>query len=179
MGAPREEVNRGVKLVLLVFTLTLALAACTQPTPNTGVMDIPGVRVNKTSVEAGEPVEVTLTGGFELEADGGRPPDVYHGFRLGACFMGYEGDTRVFRGGACSQDLPLPEQIHLMEGTSYVKSFGDLVIEPGEHERVSHTFSFTSNEPVEILVEPVYQEQSKHEEPLTIERGNPVRVTFE
>lgn len=168
-----------MNLGLLLLTLVLTLAACTQPISDSTLADIPGVEVSKTVVKVGEPVKVTLTGGFELEAGSNRPPDVLYGFRLGACFSDYEGASKVFHGGACVQNLPLPEPITLMDGTSYVKSFGDLVIEPGEHKRVNHTFSFTSNSPGDVVIEAAYQNQFEGGEPFTIGRGDAVKVVFE
>jgi len=67
----------------------------------------------------------------------------------------------------------------MVNGTTYVKDFGDLVIDRGEHRKVKHTFIFTSTVPGSVIIEPVYQTSLEGVEPVTIERGDVTQVTFE
>jgi len=159
--------------------LTLALVACTQPIPQSTLMDPPRAMADPIRVDVGEPVKVTLTGGFEVEAESDRPQDIRRGFRLGACLLRDDGTGRV-RGGICDQEsTPFPDSLSMVNGTTYVKDFGDLVIDRGEHRKVKHTFIFTSTVPGSVIIEPVYQTSLEGVEPVTIERGDVTQVTFE
>jgi hypothetical protein len=143
-------------------------------------MDPPGAVANPVRVSLGEPVKVTLTGGFEVEAESNRPQDIRYGFRLGACLFRDGGGTGQVSGGICDQkNIPLPNSLNMLSGTTYVKDFGDLVIKRGEYRKVEHTFIFTSTVPGEVFIEPVYQSSLEDSEPITTTRGDVVQVIFE
>ncbi len=169
-----------MKKTFVPLLFTLVLAACTQPIVDAGLMDLPRAMAEPIRVDVGEPVEVTLTGGFELEAESDRPQDIHQGFRLGACFFWDEDETGRVRGGTCEQgNIPLPDSLSMLSGTTYVKDFGDLVIDRGEHRKVKHTFIFTSTVPGSVFIAPAYQSSLEGAEPINFEMGGVTQVTFE
>lgn len=169
-----------MKKTFVPSLLALVLVACTQPILDTGIMDPPRATADPIRVDVGEPVEVTLTGGFELEAESDRPQDIHRGFRLGACFFRDDDEAGRVRGGICNQgNIPLLNSLSLLSGTTYVKDFGNLVVDRGEHRKVKHTFPFTSTVPGSVFIVPAYQSGPEGAEPITFETGDVTQVTFE
>lgn len=138
----------------------------------------PGVQVDKREAAVGETVVVTLTGNFHVVP--GSPDQGYTvgGVELGACFMRGSG-AKVSQGGFCDDELPLPSWIRLIDGASYVRDFGEFVLQPGEVRKLRHTFHFTVTEPGEVVITSAYRILDVRYHESYIEPGNNARVVFE
>ncbi len=136
-----------MKRVVPGILLMLLLSAC--PERFDGRLTEPlEITVSKPQAAVGEPVTVTLTGGFVNLTEARSPDYIIPNFRLGACFRDAADLLGENEGGLClSSDLPLPPHIVVAEGQSYQKAFGRQVVKSGEEVALKHTFSFTSVEP--------------------------------
>lgn len=167
-----------MKRAVFYTLLALTLAACTPPLEDGAFQNTPRVEADKLTARVGEPVEVTLTGGFEVAEKYYLEETVVPGLLLGAC-LAYVPDETV-RGGLCNNDdEPLPDSLSMVSGTTYVKDFGNFVVKRGESRQIQHTFTFTSSQPGEIVIAPAYQIHDDAYESPGFESGTATRVTFE
>lgn len=160
--------------------LVLTLAACTQPRESGAYMTTPDARANRATARVGEAVQVTVIGGFGARENFYLEEATQTGVNLGACFL-YAADMET-EGGLCADgEQPLPDRLSMVDGTTVVKDFGDIVVKRGEYRKIEHTFSFTSDQPGTLLIVPVYLFYNGPNEIPGFENGpeNIVRVTFE
>ncbi len=162
--------------------LVLALAACTSPLGGEAYMELPDARADKVTARVGEPVEVTVMGGFGAREAYHLEESVQPGVSLGACFW-YEPD-KTATGGLCGVkggEHPLPAGLSMVDGTTFAKDFGDIVVKRGEHRKIEYTFTFTSDQPGEVVVLPGYLFAYDADVGPGYEPGglNILRVTFE
>ena len=145
--------SRAIFSVLFVTVL----AACTSPLGGEAYMEPPDARADKVTARVGEPVEVTVMGGFGAREAYHLEEYVQPGVSLGACFW-YEPD-KTATGGLCGVEggeQPLPAGISTVDGTDFAKDFGNIVVKRGELRKIEHTFTFTSDQPGEVAVLPGY-----------------------
>lgn len=163
--------------------LMLVLAACTPPLEDGAYMDTPDAQADKATARVGEPVKITVTGGFIVAEKYYQEEFVQPGVNLGGCFW-YAPDSTT-NGGLCiGGEQPLPNGLSMVDDTTFAKNFGDIAVKRGEYRRIEHTFTFTSNEPGEVVVLPSYWfrnstydgNSGKGHEPGP---ENIIRVTFE
>lgn len=160
--------------------LVLTLAACTPPLEDGTYMTTPDARANRVTARVGEAVQVTVIGGFGARENFYLEEFTQTGVNLGACFL-YAADMET-EGGLCSGgERPLPEGLRMANGTTFAKNFGDITVKRGEHRRIEHTFSLTSDQPGTLVIVPVYLFYNGPDEIRGFENGpeNIVRVTFE
>lgn len=127
----------------VVSLAMLLLAACSEPSSGGVFMLPPSAQVDKVTAGVGEPVKITLSGGF-------RVTDRYHeeeftepGVTLGAC-VSYASSVAT-QGGLCSDgEQPLPEGLGLVGPSSFAEDFGAVTVKRGESRSIEHTFTFTS-----------------------------------
>lgn len=146
-----------IKRVFFSSLLMLVLAACTPPLEDGAYMDAANAQANKIMARVGEPVEVTVTGGFIVAPKFYQEELAHPGVSLGACFW-YEPD-KTATGGLCGVkggERPLPNGISTVDGTDFAKDFGNVVVKRGEHRKIEHMFTFTSDQPGEVAVLPGY-----------------------
>lgn len=69
----------------------------------------------------------------------------------------------------------------MVDGTTFVKDFGDITVARGEQVEIEHTFTFTSERRGEVVVVPVYQFNYGPDVDPSVENGPDgiVRITFE
>lgn len=171
-----------MKGVFFAVLLTLILAACTSPLGSEAYMELPDAQVDRVTARVGEPVEVTVTGGFGARDGYYLKESVQPGVSLGACFW-YDPE-KTATGGLCGVkggEQPLPAGISMVDGTTFAKDFGDIVVKRGEHRKITHAFSFTSDQPGEVVVLPGYLFAYDADVGPGYEPGglNIVRITFE
>ncbi|MDQ3521392.1 MAG: hypothetical protein M3434_03510 [Gemmatimonadota bacterium] len=146
-------------------------------------MEFPNARADKVTARIGEPVEVTVTGGFGARDDYYLEEFVQPGVNLGACF--WYVPERTVNGGLCiSGEQPLPDGLSMVDSATFAKNFGDIVVKRGESQNIEHTFTFTSNEPGEVVVEPSYWFRNDTYEGNNFKGHEPgalniIRITFE
>ncbi len=161
--------------------LVLTLAACTPPLEDGAYMDTPDAQTDRVTARVGEPVEVTVKGGFGTAPKYYQEEFVQIGVVLGACFS-YDSDS-VSEGGLCiGGEQPLPNGLSMVGGTAFAKDFGDIVVKRGEHRKIKYTFTFTSTEPGEVAVLPAYEFRNETNEGSRGHEPGPeniIRVTFE
>ena len=170
-----------VKRVVFGILLMLLLSACPSHYSFSGELTNPlNITVSKTRAAVGEPVTVTLAGGFVNVAEFGSSDFVVPNFRLGACFRDAADLLGKNEGGLClDKDLPLPPYIVIAEGQSYQKAFGRQVVKSGEEAILKHTFSFTSTEPGPVRVSAMSQIVLEGYASPTFENSLDVEVQFE
>ena len=136
-----------MKRVVFGISLMLLLSACSRRVDGRLAEPL-NITVSKSQAAVGEPVTVTLTGGFVNLAEARSPDYIIPNFRLGACFEksiklpGVDG-----RDSCLGKTLPLPPDIVMTDGQSYQKTFGKQVVKSGEAVTLKHSFSFTSTDP--------------------------------
>lgn len=144
-----------MKRGIIGFLIVLSLAACTPPLSDGAYDGIPSVQVDTATANVGEPVNVTVTGSFIIAENYHKEEVVYTGVSLGACFW-YATD-RATTGGLCSDDgQSLIEGLSLLNGTTSAETFDSFTVRRGERRELRHTFTFTSDQPGEVVILPTY-----------------------
>lgn len=176
MNRNQHSIRNAVFSALLLFVL----AACAPPLSSGAYIDRPDIQVDKTAARIGEPVEITLTGGFVAAEKYYLETFTAYKVSLGACFL-YTSDMGT-EGGLClGGEQPLPNGLSIVSSTTPIKDFGDIIVKRGEQREIKYTFAFTSNQPGTVDVVPVYQFGYEPNTDLAIETGpeNTIRITFE
>lgn len=134
----------------------LSLAACNDTPPyQSTYFELPTARANRLTASVGEPVEITVMGGFGLNDTYPQETFTKTGVYLGAC-ISYASDVAT-RGGLCAEgEQPLPDGLSLVGGASLAADLGDVTLRRGEARRVEHTFSFTSDRAGFFRLVPVF-----------------------
>lgn len=133
-----------MKSAVLSALVMLCLAACTPPLDDGPYFVFPTARADKLTVSIGEPVEVTVMGGFGV--DDWYYEDAYTttGVNLGAC-INYASDIWT-EGGLCPEsEQPLPDGLRMVGASTIAKNFGDITVRRGESRSIEHTFTLTSD----------------------------------
>ena len=174
----RRSIRKRAVFGLLLILLVLSLAACSKRVDGR-LMEPLSITVSKSQAAVGEPITVTMTGGFVNLAAARSPDLIVADFRLGACF----GKTGTIAGGLClDKDSPLPSYIVIAEGQSYQKTFDKQVIRRGQEVTLKHSFSFTSTEPGSVGLFAVSQRKIYEDSDspgIGVENSLDVEVQFE
>ncbi len=144
-----------MKRAVASFLAVLSLAACTQPLSGGAIMKPPTARVDKIAAGVGEPVEVTLTGGFEALDSFYQEEFTQPGVNLGACIT-YTSDEAIHGGLCFDGEQPFTEGLSLVGSSPFSKNFGAVTVRRGELRSIEHTFTFTSNSPGAFRLVPTY-----------------------
>lgn len=171
--------DSAVKRAIVGVLVTLTLAACTPPLDDGPYFVFPTARADKLTVSVGEPVEVTVMGGFGVDDWYYKDAYTTTGVNLGVC-INYASDIST-KGGLCPKsEQPLPDELRMVGASTIAKNFGDITVRRGELQKIEHTFSFTSDRAGVVRLVPAYL--------LTSEFGNlqyepgptdPLQITFE
>ncbi len=169
-----------MKRAVLSALVMLSLAACNDTPPyQSTYMELPTAQANKVTASVGEPVEVTVMGGFGLNDT--YPEESYTtiGVNLGACVN--DAPDVATEGGLCpGGERPLPDGLSMVGASTIARDFGDITVKRGEFRSIEHTFAFTSDRAGVFRLVPTYL--------FTDEFGNPqfepgaysiLQITFE
>lgn len=145
-----------MRRAIISFLIMLSLAACTPPPPyQSTYFELPTAQADKLTVSAGEPVEVTVMGGFGLNDTYPEETFTRTGVHLGVC-ISYASDVAI-QGGLCATgERPLPDGLSLVGGVPFAADLGDITLRRGESRRVEHTFAFTSDRAGVFRLVPVF-----------------------
>lgn len=132
---------------VIAAVLILGLFGCTDPLSDLPTLTTPAAQTSTVETQVGEPVHVTLE--TNLQAANSQASELKSA-RLGACFTL---SPRTTSSGACSGlPTPLPAALQLLDGTSFEKVYGPLIIEAGRDKTFTHTFTITSSRPETVSI---------------------------
>ena len=157
-----------MRSTIVFIALSLLCSACFKPIYDSYLEYGPGIKASATEAEVGEPVEITLSGGFQLPSTSAMPDAAIPDFVLSACFSDSD----------CQGKLLLPSSVSVLNGGTYSKDIKGLVVERGGSVEIMHSFTFTSSEPQILSISAVYQSVDANGEPQTYSESKSVEVTF-
>lgn len=168
-----------MKRAVLSALVMLSLTACTPSSYQHVYADFPTAQADKLTASAGEPVEVTLRGGFGVEEVYDKESYTTAGVNLGTC-VNYAPEPTTDGGLCIGGERPLPDGLSIVGEASFSKNFGDITVRRGELRRIEHTFSFTSDRAGVIRLVPFYLFTSEFGDP-QVEPGadSILQITFE